>query len=121
MDKFAAHLGAETLEIKPGYARTRLKMRGHFLNGLDLAHGGVIFSLADYTSALAASADACMGVTINADIHFIKSAGMGDEILAEVREISRSRRLGTYHGTVSNQDGAILAQFQSMVYFKTVK
>ncbi|HOE69247.1 MAG: Acyl-coenzyme A thioesterase PaaI [Candidatus Omnitrophica bacterium ADurb.Bin292] len=121
MDKFAAHLGAETLEVKPGYARARLKMRDHFLNGLDLAHGGVIFSLADYTSALAANADTCLGVTVNADIHFIKPAGAGDEILAEVREISRSRRLGTYHGTVSDQDGAILAQFQSMVYFKTVK
>lgn len=120
-DKFAAHLGAETLEVRPGYAKTKMKVQEHFLNGLHILHGGVIFSLADYTFALAANADASVGVAVNADIHFIKSAGMGDEIFAEIKEVSRSRRLGTYHGAVSNQHGAILAQFQAMAYFKATR
>ena len=42
----------------------------------------------------------------------------GNEAVAEVREISRSRKLGTYQGMVTNKDGAILAQFQAMAYLK---
>lgn len=120
-DQFAKLLNARVIEVKEGYARTALIVRREFLNGADLAHGGVIFSLADYAFALAANAGGGMGLGINADIHFIKSAQAGEEIFAEVKEVSRSRRLGTYHGSITNSKGEILAQFQSMAYFKTIE
>jgi len=118
-DRFAKHLNAKIVEVKPGCAKVKLVVQKEFLNGAELAHGGVIFSLADYAFALAANADGSMGLGINADIHFIKSARSGEEIFAEVQEVSRSRRLGTYHGSITNAAGDILAQFQSMSYFKS--
>lgn len=118
-DRFAKHLNAQIVEVKKGYAKVKLVVQGKFVNGAGLAHGGVIFSLADYAFALAANADGSMGLGINADIHFIKSARSGEEIFAEVKEVSRSRRLGTYHGCVTNEKGEVLAQFQSMSYFKS--
>jgi hypothetical protein len=44
-----------------------------------------------------------------------------EEIFAEVREVSRSRKLGTYQGAVTNQNGDILAQFQAMAYLKKIQ
>jgi acyl-CoA thioesterase len=117
-DKFARHLGMQIVEASKGYAKTKLTIKQDFLNGLDLAHGGVIFSLVDYTFALASNTPEESGLAINANINFIKPAVLGEEIFAEVREISRSRKLGSYQGVVTRQDGAILAQFQAMAYLK---
>ena len=117
-DKFAQHLGAEIVEAAKGHAKTKLIIRQDFLNGLDVAHGGVIFSLADYTFALASNRPEESALAINANIHFIKSASLNEVIFAEVTEVSRSRKLGTYQGTVTNQNGDILAQFQAMAYLK---
>lgn len=117
-DKFAKHLGMQIVEVAKGYAKTKLTIQQDFLNGLDLAHGGVIFSLVDYAFALASNTPEESGLAISADIHFIKPAVVKEEIFAQVREVSRSRKLGTYQGTVTNQDGAILAQFQAMAYLK---
>jgi len=117
-DKFARHLGIQIVETAPGYAKTRLVLREEFLNGLDVAHGGVIFSLIDYAFALASNTPEESGLAINANIHFIKSAVLTEQIIAEVKEVSRSRKLGTYQGVVTNQDGAILAQFQAMAYLR---
>ena len=117
-DKFARHLQAEIVKVEPEYAKTKLKIREELLNGLGFAHGGAIFSLIDYAFALASNNAKENGLAINATINFIKSAGLGEEIFAEVKQVSRSRRLGTYQGFVTNQNGDILAQFQAMAYLK---
>ena len=117
-DRFARHLHAEILEVGEGHAKAKLKIRQEFLNGLDVVHGGVIFSLADYTFALAVNNPEETGLAINVSINFIKSAHLGDEILAQVKQVSRSRRLGTYQGFVTNQNNDTLAQFQAMAYLK---
>jgi acyl-CoA thioesterase len=119
-DKFAKHLGFQTLEVAKGYAKAKVTIQQDFLNGLDVAHGGVIFSLIDYTFALASNTKEQSGLAINANIHFIKTAVLKEEIFAEVKEVSRSRKLGSYQGVVTNQDGAILAQFQAMAYLKNL-
>ncbi len=117
-DQFAKHIQAEIVEVGKGAAKARLKIRENCLNGLNVAHGGVIFSLVDYAFALASNTPEETGLAISASINFIKPAALGEEIVAEVREVSRSRRLGTYRGTVTNQRRDVLAQFQAMAYLK---
>ncbi|MBF0503665.1 MAG: hotdog fold thioesterase [Candidatus Omnitrophica bacterium] len=117
-DKFAKHLGAQIVEVAAGYAKTKLVIQSDFLNGLDVAHGGVIFSLVDYAFALASNVKEESGLAINANIHFIKSVALHEEIIAEVKEVSRSRKLGSYQGVVTNKNGDIIAQFQAMAYLK---
>lgn len=117
-DQFAKHLGAEIIDVSPGYAKVKVKVQDYFLNGVKTVHGGVIFSLADFAFALASNTSAETGVAINVNIQFIKAAFLGDELIAEARLISRSKRLGTFSGHVVNQDQKILAQFQAMAFFK---
>jgi acyl-CoA thioesterase len=116
-DKFASLLGAELLESQDNRAKVKLKITKNFLNGLDKLHGGVIFSLADYAFAFAANSSGETGVAINANINYLKSAEAGDEIVAEVKLVSRSKRLGTYAGTVVNQRAELIANFNAMAYY----
>ena len=117
-DEFAKHLKIDVILAGKDRAKVKLTVQPHFMNGAGLVHGGVIFTLADYAFALAANAgeDAALGV--NTNINFVKAARPGDELFAEARLISRSRKLGTYQVDVTNQDGIILASAQSMAYFK---
>lgn len=56
-DKFAKKLALETLENSFGSARVRAVARAEFLNGVDIAHGGFLFTVADFASALAVNTD----------------------------------------------------------------
>ena len=117
-DKFAKHLGAEVVELKEHYAKVKLKVQKHFLNGIDTAHGGVLFSLADYAFALAANTSGETGVAIQADIQFTKPAVEGDEIIVEAKIVTRSQRIGTFTAVITNQKQEILAHFSAMAFFK---
>jgi len=46
-DRFAEHVGIELLEVSEGRAKAKMEIKEHHLNGIDIAHGGAIFSLAD--------------------------------------------------------------------------
>ncbi|HOD13031.1 MAG TPA: hotdog fold thioesterase [Candidatus Omnitrophota bacterium] len=118
-DQFAKHLGAQVVELKEHYAKASLKIQKYFLNGVNTAHGGILFSLADYAFALAANTSGETGVAIQADIQFTKPAVEGDEIFAEIKIITRSQRLGTFAGTITNQKQEILAHFSAIAFFKS--
>jgi acyl-CoA thioesterase len=117
-DQFAKHLKAEIIEVTPGYAKVKMAVQEYFLNGVKTVHGGVLFSLADFAFALASNTSGETGVAINVNIQFMKAAFLGDELVAEARLMSRSKRLGSFIGEVVNQDQKKIAQFQAMAFFK---
>jgi len=117
-DRFAAHLGMEVVSSGQDHAKVRLTVGPQFLNGAHMAHGGLIFTVADYAFALAANSGDASGLGINANIQYIKPGQSGDALFAEARLVSRGRRIGAYQISVTNQDGDLLAVVQSMAYFK---
>ncbi|MFT4155992.1 PaaI family thioesterase [Parafilimonas sp.] len=46
-DAFSQWLGIELLEIKEGYSKIKISVRQEMVNGLNVVHGGIAFSLAD--------------------------------------------------------------------------
>ncbi len=117
-DKFARYLGMEAVSEREGYAKVKLTVKEEFINGAGFVNGGVTFSLADFAFALAANAGIDRGLGINASMNYIKAGLPGDELFAEVKLVSRSRKLGTYLGEVTNKAGAVLASFMATAYFK---
>ncbi len=116
-DKFAELAGIELLEISPGKAKARMKVGPQHLNGVDIVHGGAIFTLADLVFAAASNSHGTVAVAINASISFIK-ASSGGTLFAEGREIACNPKLATYSIDVTNEAGEIIAVFQGMVYRK---
>lgn len=54
-DKFASYVGIELLEVGDGYAEAQMEITDNHLNGVNILHGGAIFTLADYTFAAASN------------------------------------------------------------------
>jgi acyl-CoA thioesterase len=116
-DRFAALLGIELLEASEGNAKAKLEIKEEHLNTIDIAHGGAIFSLADFTFAAASNSHGNIAVAINANISFVKAAGKGT-LIAKAVEVSKNHKLATYNINITNSRDELVASFQGMVYRK---
>lgn len=86
------------------------------LNGNDVCHGGIIFSLADSAFAFACNSYNVATVAAAASVDFLYPATGGDELTAEAREQWRSKRNGLYEVNVSDQSGRRIAMFRGRSY-----
>jgi acyl-CoA thioesterase len=116
-DEFAKLCGITIVSVEPGKAICEMALTPNHLNGLQSAHGGAIFTLADFTFALACNSRGMPAVAINAHISFLKAARSGT-LRAEAKEISLHARLGTYLIEVTDQSSERVALFQGTAYRK---
>lgn len=115
-DHTAQWLGIRVHRADAGHAVISMTLREEMLNGFGIAHGGMVFSLADTCFAMACNDPDGDGSTITVaqgvDINFISSGSLGQELTAEAREVARTGRSGVYDITVTADDGAVLALFR---------
>ena len=111
-DSASQALGITLEEIGPGYACMKMTVRKDMVNGHDLAHGGLIFTLADSTFAFACNSHNHVTVAQGATIEFLAPGRLGDTLSAEGRERHSSGRTGVYDIAVTNQDGRTIALFR---------
>ena len=119
-DRFAAKEGIELLEAADGKAKARFEVRDEHLNGVDIAQGGSIFTLADFALAAAANSHGNIAVTVNVNISFLKAMGKG-MLFAEACEISKNKKIASYIINIKNSQNDLIASAQGMVYFKSSK
>jgi acyl-CoA thioesterase len=110
-DRASAALGIEVLEHGPGWARARMTVRPDMVNGHDLAHGGLVFALADTAFACACNGWGPVTVAAGADISFVRPARLGDVLEADARVRSRRGRSGIYDVTV-RRGAEVIAEFR---------
>lgn len=116
-DRFGAAAGIELVAVAPGHARARMTVTDRHRNGLNLAHGGAIFTLADFAFAAAVNAHGQVAVAIQVSISFLKAVTDGT-LWAEAREVSANPRLAAYTVEVKDESGELVALFQGMAYRK---
>ncbi len=111
-DKASKALGI-TIEIrKAGAATARMRVREDMINGFDVCHGGLVFTLADTAFAFACNAYDRVSLAASASIEFLRPARLGDDLCAVAREEHRGSRSGYYAVSVENQDGVLVALFR---------
>jgi acyl-CoA thioesterase len=115
-DPYAAYLGVEVLDIKPGWAKVGVKLNPDHLNFLGMVHGGVIFSLADVAFAAASNSFGSKAVALSVSIDFISAAVISDELIAEVGLVSRAGKTGNYEMKVLDSVGNTIALCHGWVY-----
>lgn len=117
-DRLGILLGVELEDVQPGYARASMTIQDCHLNGVNVAHGGAIFSLADISFAAASNSHGTVSVAVNVSISFVKAVRLGDTLTAEAREITDPSRLGHYTIDVRDQNDELVCIFQGLVYRK---
>lgn len=111
-DYCAQALGIEPQEVSPGFARLTMTVRKDMVNGHDICHGGMIFSLADTTFAHACNSRNEMTVASGCQIDYLNPARLDDVLTAVAEERILRGRTGVYDITVHNQDQVQIALFR---------
>ena len=104
--------GIEIEEAREGYSRIRMTVRADMLNGHRIAHGGLIFALADTAFAYACNSRNVASVAAQASIVFLDQAREGEVLVAEASEQALAGRSGVYNVSVRTEDGRAVAEFQ---------
>lgn len=116
-DSFAQYVGIELVEIREGYAVVQMKITDQHLNGVNIVHGGAIFTLADYAFAAASNAAGVITVGIQANISYFRSP-RGKILFAEAKEISSTKKLCTYEVNVLDENKELIAKVNATGYKK---
>jgi|SRR5665213_879111 len=115
-DLFSQWLGIHIIEIKEGYSKLKMIVRKEMVNGFDIVHGGIAFSLADSAFAFACNNRNNLSVALDTSINFIKPVQVGDELIAEAKEVHNGRSTGLYHVTITNQKNHTVAIFKGTCF-----
>ena len=111
-DRASKALGIHVEIPAAGTAVAVMAVRDDMLNGFDVAHGGLVFALADTAFAFACNAYDRQAFAASAQIEFLRPARAGDVLTATASEEYRGRRNGYYSIEVRNQDGEVVALFR---------
>jgi acyl-CoA thioesterase len=115
-DYFSQWMGVEVLEVKEGYSKIKMLIRGEMVNGFGIVHGGIPFSLADSAFAFACNNRNNLSVALDVTITFTRPVNVGDVLTAEAREMHNGRSTGVYLITVTNQHNEQVALFKGTCF-----
>lgn len=111
-DAASSMLGMVVEVDEPGRAVVSMPVREDMLNGFRITHGGLVFALADTAFAIACNEDERVTVAAGADITFLKSTTAGQTLTATALRRVVSGRTGLYDVTVTDETGAVVAEFR---------
>jgi acyl-CoA thioesterase len=115
-DPFTKWLGIEIVSITEGSCDLKMKIRDEMLNGFEIAHGGITFSLADSAIAFASNSHGRKCVSLETSISHTKTCKSGNTIYAKAEEKSITNKIAIYNVTIRNQEKEIVALFKGTVY-----
>ena len=105
-------------EARENYARVSMVVRSDMLNGHGIAHGGMIFALADSAFAYVCNGSNHASVAAQAGIVFLGKAEEGETLVAEAWQVAREGRAGVTRVSVKTAEGRDVAEFTG--YSRTI-
>jgi acyl-CoA thioesterase len=99
-DHASQAMGMVLESVSPGQARLSMTVRSDMVNGHDLCHGGLIAALADSAFAFACNTHGTVTVAAGFAVELLEPAHLGDQLVADAREVALRGRSGVYDVTV---------------------
>ena len=112
---YLAHVGADIEEWGPGWARVSARPRSEQANIVGIVHGGALAGLADIAFEVACNSYGRICVAVELTAHFTGTAPLEERLIAECREVARSKRIASYRIDVS-VSGQVIADFAALAY-----
>ena len=119
-DRLAKTLNLLAITQRDGFAEVEAVAEEAFLNGVDIAHGGFLFSLCDYASALASNTENRIAISSGASIDYLEPVSPNESIIAVAELISANAKTGVYQVYITDKSTRTkrFALFRSRVIFK---
>lgn len=115
---FADHLGFKVIEVGKGRAKVRATVEAHHANHHGFAHGGLLYSIADFAFELASNSYGVPAVGIATNMFFHRPSPVGSELEAVAVETHLGKSLATYRVDVYSKE-KLIAAFTGTVHRKS--
>ena len=116
-EPFAQRLGIKLVDLSLGYSKVEMT---YLPDGMDniyqRAHGGAIYSLIDEAFETSCQTHGTVAVALNVNVSYTASPKPGARLIAEAREITRSKKIAHYDISVTNDDGNLIASSKTIAY-----
>ena len=80
IDAFSQWLGIEIIDVSEGFCQLKMTLRKEMLNGFQIAHGGIAYSLADSALAFASNSHGRKSLSVETSISHTVSVKEGRHI-----------------------------------------
>ncbi|MBQ8988942.1 MAG: hotdog fold thioesterase [Bacteroidaceae bacterium] len=117
-DHFAAENGCILKEVREGYARAEMTVTEHHLNAGGVCQGGAYFTLADIALAAVMNSRGTLTFGLENNIVFLKSAKVGDTLIAEASEVFNHHKIPYVDVRITNQHGDLCCVVTGIAYRK---
>lgn len=110
-DAYAELTGLEIIRAEAGNAEVRLPVTPDILNGHGNVHGGALYTLADYTSAVASNLFGTPTIAANGSISYLKPVRSG-YVTARAKTVKAGKRMNFQVVELYDAEGGLAAVFQ---------
>ena len=114
-DAFSKWMQISILSIEKGSCVLQTTIHQEMLNGFDIAHGGISYSLSDSALAFSANAFGYQCVSIETSISHIRPVFENDILTVTCREVHRGKTIGIYSIEIINQESKLVSKFKGTV------
>ena len=114
---FNAHNGIQLVDVDDHCSVVEVTLTPNSLNPLRTVHGGLIFSLLDVATGVAARAGGRMTVTQNANIYYLRPGRNTGKLTAKGRVIKEGRQTGLCEAEIFDDDGTLIAKGTATVFY----
>lgn len=115
-DRMSQWLGITILDYTSGQVKCQMAVREEMVNGMQIAHGGITYSLSDSALAFAINSHGTKSVSVETSISHLQPVQVGDLLTTSTTELSLSRKIGVYLIDVHNQNKQLVSSFKGTVY-----
>jgi acyl-CoA thioesterase len=115
-DTFSRWMGVNIEEVREGYCRISCTVTDNMLNGYQVTHGGILFSLADSALAFSAATYGRVSLAIDNSISFTKKSTSGDRLTAVSECLNLTHKTGLFETRILNEKQEIIAVMKATVY-----
>ena len=118
-DAFSQWLGINIIAIDKGRCEIKCTVHEHMLNGFNILHGGISYSLSDSALAFASNSYGNKCMSIEPSISHLRKVALNDTLHVICEEISRRKTIGIYTVSIKKADGSEISRFKGTVHIST--
>ena len=116
-EPFAKLLNIKLIEVSEGYARCEMEYTEQMDNIYGSAHGGAMFSLIDEAFEISSNSHENIAVALNMNVTYMRPPKKNTVLVAESKEINRTKKTASYYITVKDSEN-LIAACQALVFVK---
>lgn len=118
-DAFSQWMGIEVVAVEKGHCQLNCTVHEHMLNGFQILHGGISYSLSDSALAFASNSYGNKCMSIETSISHLRKVELNDTLIVTCNEISRRKTIGIYSVSIKKTDGTEISRFKGTVHIST--